>query len=100
MQAENNSLLPLLPANSLLICSGPHDDATLAGMNFGKLLVLLLGLAIVAFAVKYELTGGKSEVAGRTEPKRQLDNVREKSHALEQEMQKTADELGKKAEAQ
>ena len=68
-------------------------------MSFGKLLVLLMGLAIVAFAVKYELTSGKSEVAGHTEPRRQLDNVRERSHALEQEMQKNADDLAKKAEA-
>ena len=66
----------------------------------GRYIVLLMGLAIVAFAAKYALTGGKAEVGAHTEPRRQLDNVRQAASQYEKDAQKAADELAKKAEAQ
>lgn len=67
-------------------------------MKLGKLLVLLLGLAAVAFAAKYALTGGAPDPAsGATQPKRQLDNVRSKSKELERLQQQQADDVAKKS---
>jgi len=63
-------------------------------MSTAKLLVLVLGLAVVAFAVKYALSstlGGESDRAGISEPKRQLDSVRARARELEQEQQRSAD---------
>ena len=68
----------------------------------GRLIVLLMGLAAVAFAVKYALnSGGGAETASQaSQPKRQLDNVREKSHELERLQQQQADDVAKKAAEQ
>ncbi len=66
----------------------------------GRYIVLLMGLAIVAFAAKYALTGGKAEVGEHTEPRRQLDNVRDSTKKFEKDAQKAADEMAKKAEPQ
>jgi hypothetical protein len=81
-----------------------------------RILVLLLGLAIVAFAVKYELAGTRTagpainpqvETGIRpidpnnnehTRPRQQLDNVRERTHELEQQDQQRVDDALKKTE--
>jgi len=63
-------------------------------MSLGKILVLLLGLAAVAFAVRTALTGTAGrDTAAHSAPKRQLDNVRERAKELEREQQKAADDL-------
>ena len=66
-------------------------------MSFGKLLVLLLGLAAVAFSVRTALTGtiGRDDSA-HSAPRRQLDNVREKARDLEREQQKAADDIARR----
>lgn len=70
-------------------------------MSLGKLLVLILGLAAVAFSVKLALSGTLGrDPAGATQPKRQLDNVRERSKELEVEMQKGADDAVKQSDEQ
>ena len=67
-------------------------------MRLGNLLVLILGLAAVAFAVKFALTGGTgASPAGASQPKRQLDNVRSKSRELERMQQQQADEVARKS---
>ncbi len=70
-------------------------------MRLGKLLVLLMGLAAVAFAAKYALTGGAADSPTEaTRPKRQLDNVRAKAKELERLQQQQADDVAKKADGQ
>ncbi len=66
-------------------------------MSLGKILVLLLGLAAIAFAVRTALTGtiGR-DTAAHSAPKRQLDNVRERAKELEREQQKAADDLARR----
>ena len=65
-------------------------------MRLGNLLVLLLGLAAMAFAVKYALQGTTSaDPAGVSRPKRQLDNVRSRAKELEKEQQQQADRAGR-----
>ncbi len=69
-------------------------------MSFGKVLVLLLGLAAVAFAVKTQLAG--TATGNPNEPvqaKRQLDNVRNRADELGREQQKRADDVAEKAAA-
>jgi hypothetical protein len=65
-------------------------------MGLTKLIVLLLGLAAISFAVKYALDGQKP--AAHTVPRQQLDNVRDKAHDLERELQKAADEAARNTE--
>ena len=63
-------------------------------MSFGKILVLLLGLAAVAFAVRTALTGTVGrDTEAHSAPRRQLDNVREKAKQLERDQQKAVDDL-------
>jgi hypothetical protein len=67
-------------------------------MGLGKILVLVLGLAAAAFAVRTALTG----TAGRdtqmhSAPRRQLDSVREKAKDLERQQQKAADDIARRA---
>jgi hypothetical protein len=70
-------------------------------MSISKLLVLLLGLVAVAFAAKYALSGTLGrDPEGSTQPKRQLDNVRERSKELEGEMQKNANDAVKQSDEQ
>jgi hypothetical protein len=65
----------------------------------GKLVVLVLGLLAIAFAVKYELEGGlRTQPSAHTAPRQQLDNVREKAHDLERQMQKAADDAARNTE--
>ncbi len=56
-----------------------------------RILALVLGLAIVAFTVKFALdrTVGP-DPAAVSEPKRQLDSVRERARELEDQMQRNA----------
>jgi hypothetical protein len=66
-------------------------------MSFGRILALLLGLAALSFAVRTALTGTAGpDYQMHTQPKRQLDNVRQRAHELERENQQAADDLAKK----
>ena len=72
-------------------------------MTMGKLLVLLMGLAIVAWAAKTELDGtvGKTSAAhAHTQPREQLDNVRQSARQIEIDAQRRADETVKQADPQ
>ena len=70
-------------------------------MKLGKILVLIMGLAAVAFAAKYALTGGAPDRAGQaTQPRRQLDNVRTRASELEKMQQQQADDVAKKADGE
>ena len=63
-------------------------------MSLGRILVLLLGLAAVAFAVRTARTGTAGrDTSAQSAPKRQLDNVRQRAKELEREQQKAADDL-------
>src|SRR5207237_9191847 len=75
-----------------LAASPPWCDP--AEMSLGKILVLLLGLAAVAFAVRTALTGTVGrDTEAHSPPRRQLDNVREKAKQLERDQQKAVDDL-------
>lgn len=68
-------------------------------VNLGKMLVLILGLAATAFAVRTALTGTMgTDSAAHSAPRRQLDNVRERARALEREQQKAADDIAATAD--
>ncbi|GAC1341445.1 MAG: hypothetical protein NVS2B9_15060 [Myxococcales bacterium] len=69
-------------------------------MKLGRLLVLLLGLAALAFAVKHQLDGAAGENAAHTAPRRQLDNVRDSAHRIEDDAQRRVDDTLRKGEAQ
>jgi hypothetical protein len=70
-------------------------------MKLGKLLALLLGLAIVAWVAKTQLEGAASSSgAQHTRPRQQLDNVRDSARRIEEDAQRRADETVKKAEPQ
>ena len=66
----------------------------------GRILSLLLGLLVVAGVTYYviEHTLEASSATGKSAPRRQLDNVREKAKDIEQDAQKRADDLLKKTE--
>jgi hypothetical protein len=67
----------------------------------GRILVLILGLASIAFAAKYMLAGTVlRDPAGPTQPKRQLDTVRVRAKQLEREQQKSVDDVARKIDAQ
>jgi hypothetical protein len=64
-----------------------------------RLLTLLLGLLVVAGVTYYVLQGtAASTPTAHSAPKRQLDDVRERSKQIEQDSQKRADDLFKKSE--
>jgi hypothetical protein len=66
----------------------------------GKIVVLLLGLALVAFAAKTALdqtAGSRAET--HSAPRRQLDDVRAKVHDLEHEQQEAVDKAAAQAES-
>jgi len=68
-------------------------------MSFGKLLVLVLGLAAVAFAVRTALTGTTGrDTSAHSAPRRQLDNVREKAKDLERQQQDAADNIARRVD--
>jgi hypothetical protein len=62
-------------------------------MTATRILLLVLALALVAFLAKLTLTGSLLPGGDGTarDPARQLENVREKAHELEDDMQKAAD---------
>jgi hypothetical protein len=67
-------------------------------MRLGGIIVLLLGLAIVAFVVKTQLEG--TAVGNPNQPtqaKRQLDSVRNRAGELTREQQKAIDDIANKA---
>ncbi len=56
-----------------------------------RILVLVLGLAIVAFTVKFALDRTvSSDPVAASEPNRQLDSVRQRANELEGQMQRNA----------
>ena len=66
-------------------------------MGLGKLLVLMLGLAAVAFSVRLALTGTVGrDTSAHSAPRRQLDSVREKAKDLERQNQNAADDLARR----
>jgi hypothetical protein len=69
------------------------------GSSMGRVLSLLLGLLVVV-GVAYYVIQRTTEAAapGRSAPRRQLDNVRERSKEIERDAQKRADDLLKKTE--
>ncbi len=69
-------------------------------MSLGKILVLLLGLAIVAFAVKTQLGGTAVGTPEQTQAKRQLDNVRNRAKELERQQQKHAEQMLQESDQQ
>jgi hypothetical protein len=70
-------------------------------MSIGRLLVLILGLAAIAFAAKFALTGTMTQdPAGASRPKRQLDDVRAKAKDLEKQQQKAIDDVVEKSNEQ
>ncbi|HZX95280.1 MAG TPA: hypothetical protein VFE90_12230 [Myxococcales bacterium] len=68
-------------------------------MSFGKMVVLLLGLAAASFAVRTALRDTVGRSSEHTAPRRQLDNVRERAKELEREQQNAVDEVARKAES-
>jgi Ni/Co efflux regulator RcnB len=67
----------------------------------GRILVLVLGLVAIAFAARYMLAGSDFRAsAGPTQPKRQLDNVRDRARQLERQQQKSVDEITRKLDEQ
>ncbi len=86
--------------------------------GLGGVIVLLLGLAALALAVKtalssttaqesarqatdaVEMTPARPNAGQSTRPKQQLDNVRARTKELENEMQQQADGVAKKAAEQ
>jgi len=68
--------------------------------RMGRLLALVLGLAVLAFAAKIMLAGTAGSPAGPSQPKRQLDNVRSRAKQLEREQQRNVDEMARKAAEQ
>ena len=67
-------------------------------MSLGKLLVLMLGLAAIAFAVKTQLAGTATGDPNQpTQAKRQLDSVRSRASELAREQQKAADDIAARA---
>jgi hypothetical protein len=65
-----------------------------------RLVVFLIGLALVGFTVKTMLeskTGGEASADGRSAPKQQLDRVRDRAREIEVEQQRQADALLQKA---
>jgi hypothetical protein len=63
-----------------------------------KIVVLILGLALVAFAAKTALEGTVSPHAEHTAPRRQLDQVREKTHDFERQEQDALDKAAAQAD--
>lgn len=61
-------------------------------MSALRILLLVLGLAVVGFVAKYALTHSLTGASpAQVEPARQLDNVRQRAHAIEGELQRNAD---------
>jgi hypothetical protein len=65
----------------------------------GRILALLLGLAVTAGVAYYMVRGNLAAngADGPSAPKQTLDNVRSKAHQIEQDAQKHADDMLKKS---
>lgn len=64
----------------------------------GKILTLLLGLGVTMAGAYYFLKGEQGVTAeGKSAPKARLDDVRAKAKTIEDDAQKRADDLVKKA---
>ncbi|MFL5292240.1 MAG: hypothetical protein ACJ79U_12050 [Myxococcales bacterium] len=66
----------------------------------GKIVVFILGLALIAFAAKTVLdqtAASRAEV--HSAPRRQLDHVREKAHDLEVQQQEAVDKAAAQADS-
>ena len=67
----------------------------------GKIVVLILGLALVAFVAKTALDGtAGSRAQAHSAPRRQLDQVRSKAHDLERQEQEAVDKAAAQADSQ
>lgn len=68
----------------------------------GRILVVVLGLAVVLGAAYYYLNGQRGrtveDVDAQVRPSQQLQNVREAAKRIEEDSQKRADELLQKSE--
>jgi hypothetical protein len=68
----------------------------------GRLLSLVLGLAVVAFTAYYALThlagADRADPEGRSQPKAVLDNTRAATKRIEQDAQKRVDETLRKVD--
>ena len=64
----------------------------------GKIFVLILGLALVAFVAKTALDRTASPRAEHSAPRRQLDQVRDKAHDLERQQQEAVDKAAAQAD--
>jgi hypothetical protein len=64
----------------------------------GKIVAVILGLAIVAFVAKTALEGTASARAEHSAPRRQLDQVRNKAHDLERQQQEAVDKAAAQAD--
>jgi len=65
----------------------------------GKIVVLILGLALVAFVAKTALDKTSGPPAEHSAPRRQLDQVREKTRDLERQQQDAVDKAAAQADA-
>jgi len=61
-----------------------------------RMLVLLLGLAVIATGAYFSLQGGLRP--GAEPPKRQLDNARRTADRLETELQQKADDIARRTQ--
>jgi hypothetical protein len=64
----------------------------------GKILVLILGFALVAFVAKTALDKTAAPRAEHSAPRRQLDQVRNKAHDLERQQQEAVDKAAAQVE--
>ena len=68
-------------------------------MSTMRILLLVLGLAAVGFLARYALTGTVfGERPGKSEPARQLEQVRGRATELEGELQRAADKAERQLE--
>ena len=68
-------------------------------MSAMRIILLILALAVVAFVARYALTGTTGDDGpGKSRPAQQLDNVRERTHQLEGELQRGADRADQSAD--
>ncbi len=65
-------------------------------MSAFRIVLLVLALAVVAFVAKFTLTGGTGGAdQAVSQPKQQLDRVRERAHEIEDDLKKRAEEGSK-----
>jgi hypothetical protein len=67
----------------------------------GRLLSLVIGLAVVAFAVYYAMThvaGTQADPQGRSQPKAFLDNTRSTAKQIEDDAEKRVQETLKRSD--